>query len=322
MAPVSFSSLNIREEYANAFRTESYTEFWSRVLDLTLAHGAGLKPNYKPDNPSYCVFVEGLLDPDQDTATRILSHSRTRPVTRTLLVEFYSQTANASLLCGLLLRDIDRIRNRYRPLRSAVRSDNPETVRRLLANFDFHPFNLLTTSEFKRIQSGSIGLLDRLDLNRRKVRGRLQFAARVRTGITVFLVALAVSALLTGTLVAVHGLVALIALPGLVWFGSGRVKRALAQLEAAAKGMYILNRDMDTISRLVERLRDEVEHVVGLVRLGAEKRGVAEEVAREIAKNDAGFNQKLDELEEHLYLCFMTINKARGIVTKEISLAT
>lgn len=114
-----------------------------------------------------------------------------------------------------------------------------------------------------------------------------------------------------------HGVVALVALPGLV-LSSGRLVRALAQLDAATKGMYIVSRDLDTISRLVERLHDEVEHIVGLAKLWEEKGKVMDGVGREISKNDESFGQKLDELEEHLYLCFMTINKARGIVMKEV----
>ena len=322
MAPISYTSVNLREEYANAFRTESYTEFWSRVLDLTLAHGSGLKPNYKPAStrlPSYRLLAENLLDPDQPTVTKILTRSRTHPGTHTLLTGFFSETANAFLLCGLLLKDIDHIRTRYRPLKSAIQSNNPKPVTQLLT--DLNPFTSLTSAQFNAVQAGSASLLSRLESSRKKTRAKLRVITRVKHGLAVLFVALVASTTLFGAFIAVHGLIALVAVPGLV-LNPGRLVRRLAQVDSAAKGMYILNRDLDTISWLVERLRDEVEHIAGLVRFWEEKGRVMDEVGREIAKNGASFDQKLDELEEHLYLCFLTINKARGIVVKEVSVAS
>lgn len=101
------------------------------------------------------------------------------------------------------------------------------------------------------------------------------------------------------------------------------LRRALAQLDVATKGAYILNRDLDTVGRLVDRVQDELENVLALLRLclemaGDRRRRVTAEVVRQLKKSDVSFKQKLDELEEHLYLCFMTINKARNLVIKEV----
>lgn len=182
---------------------------------------------------------------------------------------------------------------------------------------DLNPFKSSTATQFKAVQSGSASLLKQLELNRKKTRAKLRVISRVKYGLAILFVALVTSTSLFGAFIAVHGVVALVALPGLV-LSSGRLVRALAQLDAATKGMYIVSRDLDTISRLVERLHDEVEHIVGLAKLWEEKGKVMDGVGREISKNDESFGQKLDELEEHLYLCFMTINKARGIVMKEV----
>ncbi|KAJ0098631.1 hypothetical protein Patl1_20171 [Pistacia atlantica] len=102
-----------------------------------------------------------------------------------------------------------------------------------------------------------------------------------------------------------------------------RLARVSAQLDVAAKGTYILNRDLDTISRLVVRLNDELEHMRSMVKFWMERGEggrlqASGEVARQLRKNDASFSQQLDDLEEHLYLCFMTINRSRNLVLKEI----
>ncbi|KAM1020841.1 hypothetical protein ACFX15_041260 [Malus domestica] len=71
------------------------------------------------------------------------------------------------------------------------------------------------------------------------------------------------------------------------------------------------------------RLNDELEHMRRMVKFWVE-RGEEDwsqaggELARQLKKNDCSFRRQLDELEEHLYLCFMTINRARNLVVKEI----
>lgn len=316
VAPLSYSSVNLREEYANAFRTESYNEFWARVMGLTSPHGSNLKPvSANARLPSYRLFTENLLDPDQPTVTRILTQSRILSTsgTYTLLTNFFTETANASLLCGLLLKNIDHIRTCYSPLKPAIRSNNLKSVAQILTGLN--PFNSLTSAQLKLVQAGSAHLFKQLEQNRKKTRSKLRFITRAKQGLAVLFVVLVTSTSIMGAFF--HGLAALVVIPGLV-IGSGRLNRVLAQLDAATKGMYILNRDLDTISRLVERMHDEVEHIVGLVRFSMEKSAVVEDVVKEILRNDVGFDQKLDELEEHLFLCSMTINKARGIVMKEV----
>ncbi|KAG2728861.1 hypothetical protein I3843_01G218600 [Carya illinoinensis] len=316
--PPDPAGLNLREEYANAFRTESYVEFWARVFSLSNADSTiPTNPTTAARLPSYRLFAEHLLDPDQPTITRILASASIQPPYQSILCDYFIQTANASLLCGLLLKDIDRTRVIHRSLRTTT----------LLTQADFvNPFVSTASSptRVRAIQANCLRLLKQLESSRDKARVQLRLVNRLERGSAVFLVALTAS---VAVIVAAHVITLLVAMPGLIvasleLVSARGLARAMAQLDAAAKGTYILNRDLDTISQQVGRLNDELEHMRAMVKFWIERKEdelqANEEVARQLKKNDCSFRQQLDELEEHLYLCFMTINRARNLVVKEI----
>lgn len=334
------TGVDVREEYANAFRTESYIDFWTRVLTLSNEDSTTriqVESTTAARLSSYRLFVEHLLDPDQPTVARILASACNRPKIQSLLSNYFTQTANVSLLCGLLLKDIDHTRGVFRSLKTTIQSlektqfspvkNSPTLLTRLieLSNF-INPF-VLTASSTTRvwaIQASCSGLLKQLESSREKARAKLRLANRLKRGSGIFLVALATS--LT-VIVAVHAMALLVAAPGLIaasleLASVRRLARSTAQLDAATKGTYILNRDLETISRLVARLSDELEHMRAMVKFWLERRQdrlqANGEVAHQLKKNDCSFSQQLDELEERLYLCFMTINRARNLVVKEI----
>lgn len=123
----------------------------------------------------------------------------------------------------------------------------------------------------------------------------------------------------------VHAVVAIAAGVGASSAGtcpSERRERArLKQLDAAAKCAYVLSNDLGTIDALVSRLRAAVEGDKVLVRLGLERgneRYLVQEVIKQLWKNHQGILRQVEDLEEHIFLCFYNINKARLLVLQEI----
>lgn len=136
------------------------------------------------------------------------------------------------------------------------------------------------------------------------------------------------------SLLAVHGMVGLVAVPVLVVSclalfvmkkfmkrekGDKRREEGVV-MDAAARGVYILINDFDTMSRLVERLNDEMEHrkfAAGVcVRRG--KNEALKEVVREFQMNELGFMEQLEELEKQIYLCFLDINRSRRLLIQQL----
>ncbi|KAI4316972.1 hypothetical protein L6164_024892 [Bauhinia variegata] len=74
------------------------------------------------------------------------------------------------------------------------------------------------------------------------------------------------------------------------------------------------------MSRMVRRLHDEVEHwkVVADMCVKNGKCEILKQALREFDAQDSSFLDQLKELEQHIYLCFLTINRSRRLVIEEI----
>lgn len=336
-SPNNESNVDVREEYANAFRTESYIEFWGRVLAYSDAQSSSYSLSRGSTTsarlPSYRLFAEHFLDPDQPTVTRILSETPNRPTIHYLLSDYFDHTANAFLLCSHLLKDIDRVRAKYKSLKTILATtssnNNISLVMAHLTEFsNSNPFAASGPSpcQVRATQCQCSELQKQLESSRDNVQAKLNLIARLKCGSTCLVVAITASLVV---IVVTHGFALLMAMPGFIATAlfdmalERKLAKVTAQLDAAAKGTYILNKDLETTTRLVARLNDELEHMRTMVKYWVERKEDRVqpdgEVARLLKKNQCSFGDQLDELEEHLYLCFMTINRARDLVLKQIS---
>jgi hypothetical protein len=312
--------VDVPEEYANAFRTESYIEFWTRVVAYSNGECRSRLSRETTTStrlPSYRLFAEHLLDPDQPTVTQILTQTKLQPEINSLLSDYFSHTANASLLCSQLLKDIDGVRIKYKSLKTI------QLVATIKEGSNQISSSMIATNLIELSLCQCSDLQKQLELSRDNLRAKLQMVTILKHCSTCAIVVVTTSLVV---LVVSHGFALLMAMPGLTLMNlhsKRKLTNTTAQLDAAAKGTYILNKDLETTSRLVARLNDEMEHIRKMVKFWLERKDdkiqADGEVLRLLNKNQCNFSDQLDELEEHLYLCFMTINRARDLVLNQIT---
>jgi len=338
-SPNQQTNVDVREEYANAFRTESYVEFWTRVVSYSNNEQRRSCLSREESTtstrlPSYRLFAEHLLDPDQSTVTLILAQTKLQPEIQSLLLDYFVYTSNASILCSHLLKDIDGVRVMYKSLNTILQCvtstqiPSPKVVAHLIKfSNSLNPFSTSGPSPC-RVRSTlcqCFELQKQLESSRDNARAKLQMVTMFTHCSTCVVVVITASLVV---LVMTHGFALFVAMPGLALMNLGskrKLTKVTAQLDAAAKGTYILNKDLETTSRLVARLDDEFEHIRTMVKFWLERKEdkiqADGEVARLLKKNQCNFSDLLDELEEHLYLCFMTINRARDLVLNQIDVS-
>eukprot|EP01018_Ginkgo_biloba_P034339 Gb_21456 [translate_table: standard] len=316
-------SMDLNEEYAKAFRTESYHLFWRKVQSLTgnLDEGNG-QSTPTTRLPSYRLLAEHLLEPDQKTVKTILHlKEEITDFNYNLVSDYFDNSAEASKLCGILLKAIEKARLNYISIKKVLEitlevehlTENQcnLVIQEFLLFMDGeNPFTALASQNFLTIHEQYGDLSRQLEIDRQKVRKKVRKKLKFITGFkkaSVFwlIVACAAVAVCGAVIAASHPLIAIVV--------AGPVFVVFSPLN--------LLKDLDTMSRLVMRLYDEVEHNKIMVRFCLQRkddRHPVQEVVKQLRKNDDSFRQQLDELEENVYLCCMTINRARSLVVKEI----
>ncbi|XP_042494958.1 UPF0496 protein At1g20180-like [Macadamia integrifolia] len=346
--------LNVNEEYKEAFRTKSYVEICGEVQDQMRRTSITEDETFSSPSPfpSYKQLFDQLLEPPQEVLTTMIESCSASHHLRCLLVDYFECSLEACKICGFLLQSIDQTRSHYCKIHRIINlskglvmnsisdyTDDPcELIFRELASFAdlANPLSGSTPVQFNLIHKRYELVLYKLTRTHKKLERRAKLIRLCKKALGISLVITCTTLAVVTLILAAHSLVGIAASPALFTASLGLLKRGIkstrmklspsalsrvgAQLDAAAKGIYILNKDFDTVSRLVIRLQDEVEHIKDIAKmcLRNQSKQLLTEVVKEFKTNESCFLEKVGELEEHLYLCFLTIKKARRLVLQEI----
>ncbi|XP_021770691.1 UPF0496 protein At1g20180-like [Chenopodium quinoa] len=292
--------------------------------------------------PFYSHLTELLLEPRQEAVIDLIKSSNLQ----TLLVDYFDASLEASNICEALLKGIHKTRSNHRLIKRVLKLSEQgdeqchELLLQELASYASLSNPLLEIMngavDFRMIHDNYSHLLRKLTSRKRKIKRREKFtrlykkAAGYGFVITYAVFAIALLAL------AMHSMVGLLGAPALLLplskgvmksvHGGGSLKTSFlkhlgSQLDVAARGIYTFINDFDTVGRLVTRLHDEVEHKRQVAKMcvrNGRNHEVIREALKDIQLHEHGFEEQMDELEEHIYLCFLTINRSRRLVLQEI----
>lgn len=330
-------TVNLSREYTLAMKTFSYNEI-RREFD----RNSSFDRNVDIEHAEYFVeppVLEQILQPSHEHVIETISLIQPNPLIE-LISTYFEHSENTSHLCLLLYRSVHQARLLYAPIHNFLDdlplefNSNSYSLSHSQFNLGFNIFLEFYRLEnpfspdfynFDNIHQGFSELKDQLNQRLKKSRSRVNLINNCSTGSALCMIAAGVGAAVAAVAIASHALIALVASPIcpaiLTSYVTKKEMVNLAQLDAAAKGAYFLRNDLDTIDRLVDRLYTALENDKLMVHMALE-RGVdryrVQEVSKQFWRNRANILRQLRDLEEHLFLCFAAINRARSLLLHEI----
>ncbi|KAL3734299.1 hypothetical protein ACJRO7_023620 [Eucalyptus globulus] len=306
---LSSKSSIVNREFTQAFRTRSYVEMCTKVqsqIGRTSINRSLSLPSL-PD-AAHCMahLSESLPEPGRETLVNMINTLNTHH----LLVNYFQASSDACDMCELLLWGIHQTCANCQSIGRAIK----------LAEMVFEGAS-------HGMRNNYLALFHALMSKHKKMRRRMKLARPCRRvgglGLIVSSSAIAAAALV----LAIDSIIGILAM---LWLAasccvrvcnrkgkcislssylekSSSTERACAPLDVAAKGVYALINDLDTVSRAGMAVRN-------YTRMGE----IMREVVKEFHVHTACFLEHLEELEEHIYLCLVTMNRSRSLVVEEI----
>lgn len=349
-------AVDVDEEYDRAFRSKSFLDLWTNAHHHLRKKSSSFKAGDDHNQDcnkeeqscsSYTVLDDFVLEPSPEELELahggggLIRRRRRKHRVDSLLMEFFEVTQEACEACSALLGAIGAARRHHLTLRRLLcrmemevdKGGEDSSAAAALALAEHvgldNPLGPARLSAFHDVHARCGPLATRLAAAQRRLR-RLARAARVARGTAAAaLVTASAAAIVAAVVFAAHAVVGVGAAvaaaspvtavrwaAGKVMGGERHYARAGATVDAAARGAYIVGRDLDTLTRMVRRAHDELEHGRHVARIAVEhgERPLLQEVAREEAECEADLRTQLEELEEHVCLCLITINRSRRMV--------
>ncbi|XP_071925674.1 UPF0496 protein At1g20180-like [Coffea arabica] len=331
----------VDEEYMEAFRTNSYIEICSEVQSQ-LARKSIDRLSSSPSLPQH--LSQGVLEPCPQTPSNVNKGSAND--LHQILSGFFKISSEACKTCELILRSIHETRAKYGTMKRVLNQleqisddDQQNELYRNLASFALlrNPLATITQAQFQHIHDDLHSALQRFTSKIKRIRRRRKFIRCSKRFARGTLIAASCALTIALPILVLHSAVGIVAAPALVACSLGacmkRIKqtkewlvpetsleRFEAQLDTAAKGIYLIINDFDTMSRLMTLLHDEVEHSKFLANLCLSRRSneLLKEVIREFQINETGVLDELEELEENVYLCILNINRSRRLLVEQM----
>ncbi|KAF8022669.1 hypothetical protein BT93_F0246 [Corymbia citriodora subsp. variegata] len=334
-------SSSINGEYTQAFRTKSYVEMRAKIQSHIGRTSIGRSLSSLPPSAnahSMAHLSESLLEPGQETLANMI---KTFSVDH-LTVEYFELSSDTCDVFELLLRGIHQIRTNYQRIRRAIMlaklvfedashaDDQSRLICRELSTFASltNPLFSIAQVQFPGMHNNYMALFHELTSKRKQMQWRMKLARACKR--------VAEFGLMVSSAVISATVLVLASCSTGMCNGKGKSIRSssypekssstqavCAQLDVTAKGVYILTNDMDTISMFAGRLHDVVEHDRSRARMAVRIYANTGDIMRKFVDeffdaHDARFLEKLEELEEHIYLCLLTMNRSRALVVEEI----
>ncbi|CAA0382964.1 unnamed protein product [Arabidopsis thaliana] len=305
-ASISSPTFNLSRELAHAFQTPSYHDVRSRVhvvVDLTQLHHQLIQPDIE-------LLLSQVLQPNKECVQEAIRHVKQTTLTN-LVSTYFQHSEDATRLCLNLYQNVHSARHHlYTPLLDLFNifpGDSLPAIDESLCDLAFDVFLKLDTFEnpfsspesysFRDTQLCFSQLKHNLDRRLRKSRSRVRLIHHATAGP--------------------------LCSPYLPHSFKRKELTNICQLNAASKGTFVLNKDLDTIDRLVSRLHTGIEYDKFLIRLGLERgRDVhsIQEILKLLRKSHLPLTHQLKDLEDHICLWFTNVNKARSLLLTEIHL--
>ncbi|KAL0720122.1 hypothetical protein Bca4012_069446 [Brassica carinata] len=326
-------TFNLSHELAHAFQTPSYHDIRSlvHVVEPASQHHLPIQPDI---NDRTELLLSQILQPNKECVQEALSHAA-KPTTLTHLISTYFQhSESATRLCLNLYQSVHSARHLYTPLFDLfhILPGDSHPIDESLCNLAFdvflkldtfdNPFSSPESHTFRETQLCFSQLKHKLDTRLRKSRSRVRLIHHATAG-WFSLISCCSCFCLSHALPYPWFFAGPLCSPYLPHSFKKKELTNISQLNAAAKGTFVLNKDLDTIDRLVSRLHTGIEYDKLFIRLGLERgRDVysVQEILKQLRKTHLNLTHQLKDLEDHICLWFTNVNKSRSLLLQEIHL--